>query len=89
VFTEDGAITADPEATVEIDILRFDIGEDGEVNLVAEIAVERGQGHSATGARSVHLHMRPSGATTSALVKTMSDLLGQLADNVAAVLRGG
>jgi uncharacterized lipoprotein YmbA len=88
VYTEDGAITADPEATVEVDFRRFDIGSDGQANLWAEVAVQRGDNSARATSRSVKLSQAPAAATTSALVATMSDLLGQLADQIAAMLRG-
>jgi uncharacterized lipoprotein YmbA len=89
VFTAEGAITADPDATVEVDVQRFDVGETGEVNLVAQVAVERGATHTAAATQAVRLGARPKGDTTAALVATMSDLLGQMADQIAAMLRGG
>jgi uncharacterized lipoprotein YmbA len=87
VFTEDGAITADADLTIEIDLRRFDVGESGEVNLVAEIALEKGDGHEPVGARSVHLRELPSAVTTPALLVAMSDLVGQLADEVGLLAR--
>lgn len=89
VFTAEGAITADPDATVEVDVQRFDVGETGEVNLVAQVAVERGATHTAAATQAVRLGARPKADTTAALVSTMSDLLGQMADQIAAMLRGG
>ena len=89
VFTAEGAITADPDATVEVDVQRFDVGETGEVNLVAQVAVERGATHTAAATQAVRLGARPRADTTAALVSTMSDLLGQMADQIAAMLRGG
>jgi uncharacterized protein len=87
VFTEDGAITADADVTVEVDIRRFDVGDGGEVNLVAEVAMERGDTHAPAGTRAVHLSETPNGAGTPALVSAMSDLLGKLADEVAVLVR--
>jgi uncharacterized lipoprotein YmbA len=87
VFTEDGAITQDPDATVEVDIRRFDVGAEGRVNLWAEVAVERASHQGQPATRSVQLSAVPASAATSALVATMSDLLGQLADQIAALLR--
>jgi uncharacterized protein len=89
VFTEDGAITADADATVEVDVRRFDVGDSGEVNLVAEVALEKQGTHAAAGTRAVTLRQTPTAGSTTALVHTMSDLLGQLADQIAALLREG
>ncbi len=87
VFTEDGAITADADLTIEVDVRRFDVGESGEVNLIAEIALEKGDNHEPVGARSVHLRELPSAVTTPALLVAMSDLVGQLADEIGLLAR--
>ncbi len=88
VFTEDGAITADADVTVEVDVRRFDVDDAGQVDLVAEVAMEKGDAHTPSGTRAVHLRQRPSGATTAALVAAMSDVLGKLSDEVTALLLG-
>jgi uncharacterized lipoprotein YmbA len=88
VFTEDGAITQDPDATVEVDVRRLDVGAEGRANLWAEVAVERANHQGSPASRSVQLSAAPASAATSALVATLSDLLGQLADQIAAMLRG-
>jgi len=85
VYVEDGAITADPDATIEVNVQRFEEGDGGDLTLVAEIAVERDGAHQASAARSVRLVAHP-GASTSALVAAMSDLLGRLAQEIAALL---
>jgi uncharacterized lipoprotein YmbA len=87
VFTEDGAITADAEATVEVDVRRFDVGDGGEVSLVAEVALEKGDMHVPAGTRAVNLKQAPTGAGTPALVSAMSELLGKLADEIAGLVR--
>ncbi len=86
VFTEDGAITVDPDATVEIDLREFAVGAGGEVDLDAEIAVERGTSHTAASSQAVSLRKSPKDGSTASLVSAMSDLLGQLADRVAVML---
>jgi uncharacterized lipoprotein YmbA len=86
VFTEDGAITADAEVTVEVDIRRLDVGDGGSVNLVAEVALERGDMHVPAGTRAVRLEQKPASAGTAALVSAMSDLIGKLADQIAALV---
>jgi uncharacterized lipoprotein YmbA len=88
VFTEDGAITAEPDATVEINVQRFEVGDAGDVSLAVEVAVERSPDRAPPVTRAVHLTARPEDGTTSGMVATMSALLGQLADQIAAMLRG-
>jgi uncharacterized lipoprotein YmbA len=87
VFTEDGAITADADLTLEVDLRRFEVGEGGVVDLAAEVAIEKGDAHTPAGTRSVHLHATPATASTASLVGAMSQLLGQLGDEIAAMVR--
>jgi uncharacterized protein len=86
VFTEDGAITADADLTLELDVRRFDVSDGGEVSLVAEVAMIKGDTHTPLGTRAVHLHEMPSASTTTALVAAMSNLVGKLADEMAVLV---
>ena len=88
VFTEAGTISVDPSATVELDVQRFDLDAGGLVVLLAQVAVEQGRSHDPSATRSLRLTVQPAGASTPQLVAAMSDVLGQLADQVAVVLRG-
>ncbi len=87
VFAEGSPISSDPDAVVSVDISRFDVGDDGQLTLLAEIAVERPPNHTSVGSRRVELQMRPAGRGTEALVGAMSDLLGKLADDISEYLR--
>lgn len=87
VFTEDGAITAEAEITLEVDVRRLDVGDGGEASLVAEVAMEKGAGHAALATRRVELRQAPRDTSTRALVAAMSDLVGKLADAIAALVR--
>ena len=87
VFREEAALTADVDARVEVDVQRFDAGDDGELVLLAQVAVVRDKPQRVGATRSVTLRARPDGNGTSALVGAMSALLGQLADQVAMMLR--
>ena len=82
VFSETGAITADATLRVEVDIVRFDQGEDGRLTLVAEAALEAGRSHAPLRARHIVLQA-DAGAGAAGLVAAMSTLLGELADRVA------
>jgi uncharacterized lipoprotein YmbA len=88
IFSEDGAITADPDAIVEVDILRFDAGAGGLVILQAQVAVESGRSHAAASSRSFTLSARPSAGSTAAMAAAMSAVLGELADRMALLVRG-
>jgi uncharacterized lipoprotein YmbA len=86
VYAEAGAITTGPDAMVEVNLQRFDLDRQGEVLLMAQVAVEA-RGSST---RSVRFTERPANATTGALVAAMSVVTARLADMIAAMLaRGG
>ena len=87
VFTEAGTISVDPSATVELDIQRFDLDASGAVVLLVQIAVEQGRSHDPAATRSLRLTMQPASTGTSDVVAAMSATLGQLADQVASLLR--
>jgi uncharacterized lipoprotein YmbA len=84
VFSESGAISADPGLRVEIDVQRFDTNGDGTLTLVAAEAIEQGIGHVPLRARTVTLSEMPAQSTAPGLAAAMSGLLGQLADGVAS-----
>jgi uncharacterized lipoprotein YmbA len=84
VFSGDGAIGADPDLRVEVDVQRFDAAADGSVTLIANMAIEQGVSHTALASNSVSLRIVDAQTGPAALVAAMSDLLGQLADEMAA-----
>ena len=89
VFTSSGAITAEPNATVEVDIQRFDADTAGPITLLAQAAVTRGRARDAARTQTIRLSVTPPGPATADLVAAMSNALGQMADQIAAMLRGG
>ena len=89
VYTEESPISAAPEAIVSVDVQRFDVGDTGEVVLLAQLTVEKPPSHTAIASRRLELHARPTASGTPGLVGAMSSLLGQLADEIATYLRGG
>ena len=88
VFTTAGTISAQPDATVELDVLRFDPDPGGQMVLLAQVAVSRGRDRASAITQTVRQTMRPAGPATADLVASMSTVLGQLADTVAGMLRG-
>ena len=87
VFAESGAISADPQLRVEVDVLGFDENAGGAVVLTAEIAVERGTTHKPLATRHVALNAQPDVPGAGSLAAAMSGLLGSLADQVAQDIR--
>ncbi len=87
VFTSTGAISADTGARVEIDLQRLDSDPDGQVQLLAQVAITRGTDRGSTTAQTIRLSVRPPGTTTGDYVAAMSQALGQAADQIAVRLR--
>lgn len=85
VYADNGAISIPPDATVEINVQRFDLDRAGALLLQAQVAVS---GRAPT-SRGVALTVMPADATTAALVAAMSTAIGQLADVVAGALARG
>ena len=88
IFGENGAIAADADATVEIDVQRMDADRTGLVILAAQIAVTFTK-HRAPITRAVRLSAQPQTPDVRGEVAAMSAAIGQLADIVAAMLRSG
>jgi uncharacterized lipoprotein YmbA len=88
VFGEGGAISADADVRVEVDIQRFDADATGTVTLAAQVALEAGRTHQPIATRHVVLTATPASAGAGALAATLSTLLGQLADTICGSGRG-
>jgi len=87
VFTAQGSLSPDPQARIEVDVSRFDLGTSGRVILRAQVAVSRPHGGGVPRARTVQVEATPASTATTALVAAMSQALGHLADAIAAMLR--
>lgn len=85
VFTEASPISANPDAVVSVDIQRFDADDTHTVTLLGQIAVERTSDHASLATRNVALRL-PAPPGTASLVAAMSQLVSQLADQVAPYL---
>ena len=85
VYPENGAISADPNATVQVNVQRLDQDTSGAVRLIAQFAVVR----HISDTHGVTLEVPAHGSTTPDLVAAMSEALGQLADRIAAALAVG
>lgn len=82
VYSDSGAISTPPNATVEINVQRLDLDRDGTVLLAAQVAVDGKRQVT----RGVRFNARPADASVSALVAAMSVTVGQLADVVAGMV---
>ena len=84
VYGENGAITAAPDATVELNVQRMDADRNGTVVLLALAAVTL-QDH-VTQARNLRFAVPTPSAGTAGLVAAMSTAVGDLADAIATML---
>ena len=82
VFVENGAISVEPEATLQVNVQRLDQDAARAIHLIAQFAIRRG----ASETRGVALRVPVRGATTADLVAAMSEAVGQLADQIATAL---
>lgn len=86
VFSESGAVSPNPDATVAINIARFDIDASGTVVLVAQVGVTfTGTGHQSS-TSSLRFTVPTAGPDVTSQVAAMSAALGQLADALARML---
>ncbi len=76
--------SAPPDLTLDIELLRFEAADDGQVHLVARWGVQRAQIREITLSRA-----RPGEAVDAALVGVMSELLGDLAAAIAPTMAAG
>lgn len=89
VYGETGAISASPDALIEVDIQRFELTERGAVELVAQVAVRWVDVEASPGLQRFTLSRTLSSRSTTRLVAEMSGLLAELADSIARTLRAG
>ena len=87
IFVENGAVSALPEAVVAVDVQQFDSADDGKLVLVAQVVIESPGTRQAARARRFELSGAPADNSIGAQASTMSDLLAQLADRIATMLR--
>jgi uncharacterized protein len=85
IYLENGAISTEPDATVQVNVQRLDADSRGAVQLVAQFAVIR----RGADTRGVTIEVPTGGPGTPALVAAMSEAVGQLADRIAAALAAG
>jgi uncharacterized lipoprotein YmbA len=85
IFADSGAISADPDLIVEIDVQRFDADSTGVVVLSAQVAVRPGDRGDRAQTRPIRLQVTPSSTSTADYVAALSQALGQMADIIASM----
>jgi uncharacterized lipoprotein YmbA len=87
VFGENGAIAAEADATVEVNIQRLDADRRGLVILVGQIGVTSTKKRHAPNTRAVRFSVQPPTPDLRGEIAAMSTAVGQLADTIAGMLR--
>lgn len=82
-----GALSLAGRAVVEVDVQQFEADANGSVTLLAQIAV-RGDGDAGR-PRALRLTRQAASRAAPDVAAAMSDLLGQAADEIATMARGG
>ncbi|MBV9656318.1 MAG: membrane integrity-associated transporter subunit PqiC [Acetobacteraceae bacterium] len=88
VFSETGAIAVDPDMRAEVNIQRMDTDSSGTLILDAQIAVSPTRGRQDVRTRTLHIAVPPPSPGVTGQVAATSIAIGQLADALAALLRG-
>ena len=86
IYSESGAINADPNATVGVNLQRLDADRAGTLILLAQVAVEFNR-PKRTASRTFTISKPLPAPTMSGLVAAISDAVGELADGIAALLQ--
>jgi uncharacterized protein len=86
VYAESGAISADPNCTVGVNIQRLDADKAGSLILIAQVAAEFNRPRR-TAARTFTISKPLATPDTPGLVAAISDALGELADGIATMLQ--
>lgn len=87
VVTTSRTLSGDETLTVEVAVGRFDQDADGTIVLEAQWRL-RGKGPRRANTETTRITRRPADQGTAAQVQAMSEALGDLADRIAAQVRG-
>lgn len=85
VFSESGAVTASPDATIELNMQRLDEDVSGNLVLQAQASVSF-KGQRAPVLRNFRFVVTPPAADIQGEVNAISTAVGQLADGLASML---
>jgi uncharacterized lipoprotein YmbA len=86
VYGESGAINADPNATVGVNIQRLDADKAGALILIAQVAIDFNRPRRTAG-RNFTISKPLATQDIPGLVAAISDAVGELADGIAGLLR--
>jgi uncharacterized protein len=86
IVAEISPVSLNADATVEVDISRFDADQTGKITLDARWAVQRSVQRARVRQeriRQERIRIQPASASVTDVVAAMSDALGQLSDHIA------
>jgi uncharacterized lipoprotein YmbA len=86
VYSEGGAISADPNAVVAVNIQRLDLDQSGTLQLLAQAAVEFNR-PKRSAARTFRIVKPVPTKDTAGQVAAISDVVAELTDGLAALLQ--
>jgi uncharacterized lipoprotein YmbA len=87
VYEATGAVTAAPDASIEVELQRLDIDANGQLLLIAQAAVSSG-GRRPVARRGFRISVTPSSTAVASQVAATSTALGQMADGIAEMVAG-
>ena len=86
IYAEGGAISVDPNAVLGVNIQRLDLDASGELELLAQAAIEFNR-PTRNAARSFNIVKHPPTPNVSGQVAAISDAVAELTDGLAALLK--
>jgi uncharacterized lipoprotein YmbA len=86
IYAEGGAISADPNAVLSINIQRLDLDQSGTLQLLAQAAVEFNR-PKRSAARTFTISKAAPSADTAGQVAAITDAVAELTDGLAALLQ--
>lgn len=86
IYSEDGAITADPNAVLAVNIQRLDVDPAGTLELLAQAAVEFNRPKRSV-ARTFRITRPAPTANVAGQVAAISDAVAELSDGLASLLQ--
>jgi uncharacterized lipoprotein YmbA len=86
IYSEDGAISADPNAVLQINVQRLDVDPPGTLELLAQAAVEFNRPKRSV-ARTFRITKPVPASTVAGQVAAISDAVAELSDGLASLLQ--
>jgi hypothetical protein len=85
VYLATGAVTASPDASIEVELERLDLDANGQLLLIGKAAVSSG-GRVPVARRSFRIQVTPPASGTAGQVAAISSAVGQMADGIAEMV---